>query len=170
MTTIAEVQAGRAPCACELPTVPFGPALSGLLVCALALAAVAQLAAAEPAGVKAGILGIKALPTSLVVRVTGGGMVARLLELRPYQTYVPGGTFPLAWEGELAEGEITVPRFDGQRDRLFGKLQLVSAETQQALGNAHWADDLSGLAAWDFAMPWPRSKKGVTCPVDLDDL
>jgi len=117
-----------------------------------------------------GISAIRARPESLVIEPTHASGKARLVELRPYQSYSPAAGFPVAWEGRLDGKAIEIPRFEGQRDRLYSKFQLVRARTGKAIGNAHYADDLSGLAAWDFAMPWPKGIKAITCPVDVPDL
>ncbi|MBM3473474.1 MAG: hypothetical protein FJX75_09415 [Armatimonadetes bacterium] len=116
-----------------------------------------------------GITAARALPEALVIEAKGEG-TARLVELRPYEKYGPQGDFPVVWEGRLDGKPIEVPRFEGKRDRLYSKFQLVDAGTGNAIGRAHYADDLSGLPAWDFAMPWPKGIKGVTCPVDIPDL
>ena len=117
-----------------------------------------------------GIVAVRALPETLCLRVSGYTGMAQLLELRPYQTYSPEGVeFPVAWEGEVGDEEIVVPRLSGPQDRLFSKFVLVSG-AGEAVGEAHYCDDLSGLSAWDADMPWPQSIKGVTCPVDVDDL
>jgi hypothetical protein len=131
---------------------------------ALALLMVALAASAQS------ITTIRALPDTLVVQPTGARGAARLVELRPYQTYSPDADLPLAWEGRLSGKPLGVPRFVDGRDRLYSKFQLVEAKAGKALGSAHYADDLSGLPAWDFAMPWPEGKKGITCPVGTQDL
>jgi len=64
--------------------------------------------------------------------------------------------------------EVTLPRFVDGRDRLF------SGWVVRTPGGV-----LAGRAAWAFEPPpstperaivWPASKKGLTCPVDLDDV
>ncbi len=125
---------------------------------------------AEAADAGPAIAGIRAFPDRLVFRLTGDAQRACLVELRPYQNYPPTGAATVAWEGSLASRQVTIPRFCEGRDRLYAKFQLVDAPAKRALGPAHWVDDLSALPAWNFAMPWPESKKGVSCPVDLEDL
>jgi hypothetical protein len=131
----------------------------------LLLSALAAQADGGPA-----ITSIRALPDKLVIRLAGDARQGRIVELRPYQTYSPTVPGVTAWEGRLQGGEVTIPRFRDGRDTLYSKFQFVDAATNRALGPVHWADDLDALPAWHFAMPWPQSKKGVTCPVDLDDL
>jgi hypothetical protein len=130
-------------------------------------------------GETARINSIKALPQTLTVQFAGGAERARLVELRPYQSYPSDRSDrsedaqadrPTLWHGTPSQRPIDLPRFDGQRDRLYSKFQLVDADTRQPRGAPHYVDDLAGLPAWDFDMPWPKSKKGVTCPVDIEDL
>jgi len=103
-------------------------------------------------------------------RLAGSAERASIIELRPYQTYPPAATANVAWRGRLPCPQVTVPRFSGDRDRLYSKFELVDTSTARPIGPVHWVDDLGGLPAWDFTMPWPRCKKGVSCPVDLEDL
>ncbi|MBI2300203.1 MAG: hypothetical protein HYU66_14870, partial [Armatimonadetes bacterium] len=121
-------------------------------------------AAAAPA-----ITAIRALPDRLVVDLAGAPATVRIVELRPWQSTSRPGAGSLAWEGR-GPGEVTIPRFVRGRDRLYGKFVVVSPATGRPLGPAHWVTDLDALPAWDFAIPWPASKKGISCPVDLDDL
>jgi hypothetical protein len=132
------------------------------------LCAGATAGAAVPA--TPSITAVRALPDSLVVETVGVRGKVGLVELRPYETYSAGAGVPVVWEGRLDGTPIEVPRSEGQRDRLYSKFQLVRAKTGEAIGRAHYADDLDGSPAWDFEMPWPKSIKGVTCPVDIPDL
>ncbi len=93
----------------------------------------------------------------------------RLLELAPQETYTPGGNDPVLWEGTPGKDEIVIGRFDGPRDRLYRKFQIVDAANGEAVGPPQWVTDLSGIGARDFEIPWPESKKGVTCIVDVSD-
>ncbi|PIY37402.1 MAG: hypothetical protein COZ06_33005 [Armatimonadetes bacterium CG_4_10_14_3_um_filter_66_18] len=118
-----------------------------------------------------GIASIQAFPQKLVVNLTGSAKPARLVELRPYQTDPSAQSARSDLSvSTTSQRRLDLPRFAGQRDRLYSKFQLVDAATEHPLGAPHYVDDLSGLPAWKFDMPWPKSKKGVTCPVDLDDL
>lgn len=98
------------------------------------------------------------------------GAPVLLIELRPYQTYEPGRQGAVVWKG-VGRGELEsweIPRFDGSRDRLYSKFQLVEAKTRQPLGPAHYVDDLSALPVRDFDFPWPQSIKGLQVQ-DVDD-
>lgn len=117
-----------------------------------------------------GVARVRALPESLAVELTGRLPSARLVDLRPYERYTPGGPGVTVWVGRLEGQSITLPRFAEGRDLLYSKFQLVDGITRRALGQPKWVTDLDALPAWGFPMPWPASKKGVTCPVDMDDL
>lgn len=139
----------------------------------LPLAAAALLQAAVTAGLAdAGpaMLGIRALPSRLAIQLVGDGRPIEIVELRPYESYSADSSGAVVWTGPAGDREVSVSRFDGCRDRLYSKFQLVDAHSLRALGDPHWVDDLDGLPAWDFEMPWPQSKKGVSCPVDIEDL
>jgi len=117
-----------------------------------------------------GIVGVRALPDALVAGFSGFTGQGRILELRPYQTFSPDQEYPVAWEGTVDGGEVSIPRFAGARDRLYSKLLLVDTENGQPVGAPRYVDDFSALPVRDFDMPWPESIKGVTCPVGVDDL
>ena len=93
----------------------------------------------------------------------------RLLELAPQEDYTPGGNYPVLWEGTPGKDEVVIDRFAGQRDRLYRKVQMVDNANGEAIGSPQWVTDLSGIGARDFEIPWPESKKGVTCIVDVTD-
>ncbi len=133
------------------------------LLATLALPVLSTAARAQPA-----IETIAAHPGVLSVRLSGAGEPVRLVALRPYETDAAGA--PVVWEGPADGSEVSIARENAGVDRLYAKFRLVDASTGEAIGPAHWVDDLSALPARDFAMPWPASKKGVSCPVDLEDL
>ena len=135
------------------------------LAIALSLPGLASASETGPA-----IVGIKAFPDRLVLHVTGSLAAARIVELRPYEAFSPDSSLPKVWEGRLAAGDITVPREGNGRDRLYNRFQIVNAGTNRPVGAAHWVDDLTALPTWHQPIAWPPGKKGVTCPVDIEDL
>jgi len=137
-----------------------------------ALAAVVLVVLSLPcfAGPGPAIVGIRAFPGVLVIRISGSVPAGRIVELRPYESYSPDLAPSIVSEDHYESGEMTVPRYDDGRDRLYSKFQLVDRKTKRALGPPHWVDDLSALPTWHQPIPWPKSKKGVTCPVDIEDL
>ncbi len=99
-----------------------------------------------------------------------GDQTRQIVELRVYQDFESDGDYPVVWEGDAAEASIvSIPRFDGERDRLYSKFQLLDAESGQALGYTRYVTDVDAIVERDFEIPWPESKKGLTCITDIDD-
>lgn len=71
-----------------------------------------------------------------------------------------------AFEGDT----LKLPRHAQGRDLLFHRM-MVTDDQKQPLADAQWVTDVAGLTA-DVAhgMPWPEGIKGVSNPVDFDDL
>jgi hypothetical protein len=139
----------------------------GLRLGAASLVLSAALLAQPPAP---RIDGIAAREASLAVRLAGDGRPARLLALPPYAGDGDAAGGQVLWEGPLTDSQAEVPRAPEGRDLLYARFQLQDAATGEALGSPHWVDDLDALPAWTEAVAWPTSIKGVTCPVDIDDL
>ena len=145
-------------------------ALSGA-ICGLAVSVTRAMAAPGASQSLCRIVAITAHDTTLSLEFeTAGSTDIRLVELRPYEDYRPGAAFPVVWSGKAGQAPIVLPRFDGTRDRLYSKFQPVDPGTGQPLGDPGYVTDLalSGIRTFDF--PRPRSIKGLTCPVDLDDV
>lgn len=116
------------------------------------------------------IVKISAMPDTLLVEcMIHSSKQVQLVELRPYETFNPEGIFPVVWEGEAGENNIQIPRFDGKRDRLYSKFQMVNTVTGEASGHARYVTDIDAIIERDFDIPWPESKKGLTCITDIDD-
>jgi len=139
--------------------------IAGAAACLLLVSSGSGAAAGFP-----GIARVRALPDSLAVELTGRSPSARLVELRPYETVASQRQGAAVWAGPVNGQTVRLPRFADGRDRLYSRFQLVSDKTLRAIGPPCWVTDLEALPAWRFPMPWPASKKGVTCPVDMDDL
>lgn len=123
---------------------------------ALALSMLCTLAqAAAPPS----ITRIAATPTELVVTLDAPDMRLCLAELQPFEAYAPERAFPIVWQGDAA-AEVRFPRFDGARDRLYGKFQLITVGGE-AIGAPHHVTDLSALPGRDTPIPWPQSIKGL---------
>ncbi len=92
-----------------------------------------------------------------------------LVELWPHESPTPAlAATRTVWRGNPGKTPVSIPRFDGPRDRLYMKFQLLQEGRPE--GDPQYVTGLSGLPARDFPIPWPESKKGLTCPVDLDDV
>ena len=70
---------------------------------------------------------------------------------------------------DAAAGAAEVPRFDGARDRLYAKFFLADAATHQPLGDAQCVTDFSALPRRTQSLGDNKSKKGLSCAVDLAD-
>ena len=112
------------------------------------------------------------------VRVTLSGTAAparaKLVEF-PFHEEAADDAFrgTVCWTGDLTAAEQTVflPRIDRDGgDRLFRKFRLFDATTNQPVGPQHFADDLQALPARGSPLPWPEGIKGISCPVDNDDM
>src|SRR5437868_14526065 len=74
------------------------------------------------------------------------------------------------WEGEAGgERKISIERFDGEVDRMFFKFRLVDVASGKAIGEQRFVERVE-LASAAPALAWPKSIKGVSCPVDVADL
>jgi len=115
-----------------------------------------------------GIKRISANEAALTFALEGAPASWALVELAPYEVYREG--LPVVAEGTATVAEAVIPRFDGRRDRLYSKFQLVDAERGAPVSSPQYVTDLSELGARHFALPWPDSIKGITCPVMREDI
>lgn len=123
---------------------------------ALTLAALCTLA---PAAAPPSMTRIAATPTELVVTLDASDTQLCLAELPPFETYAPERAFPIVWQGDAA-AEVRFPRFDGDRDRLHSKFQLLTVGGE-ALGAPCYVTDLSALPGRQTPIPWPEGIKGL---------
>jgi hypothetical protein len=117
---------------------------------------------------KAQIRQIAADDRQIRVTLTASAPVsAQIVEMRPYETFRPG--MPPLWKGTIRKRvTLSIPRYAGARDRLYAKFQI--AQGGKPVGSARFVTDLSRIGARRFPFPTPVSKKGITCPVDMDDI
>ncbi|MEO0514979.1 MAG: DUF5722 domain-containing protein [Planctomycetota bacterium] len=88
--------------------------------------------------------------------------------LLPHESFgeATGLVYSGPWEGDT----LALPRQTAGRDLLFHRF-VIADEQGQPLTDAQWVTDVDGLTA-DVAheMAWPTGIKGVSNPVDFDDL
>ncbi|MBI3919873.1 MAG: hypothetical protein HY318_00545, partial [Armatimonadetes bacterium] len=84
-----------------------------------------------------------------------------LLELKAFEEFTPNSAGQEIWRGVPSSSSFAVSRFEGPRDRLYSKFQLVDAATRRPIGTPHYVDDLSRVGARSFDFPWPKSIKGL---------
>ncbi|MCX7016932.1 MAG: DUF5722 domain-containing protein [Candidatus Sumerlaeota bacterium] len=109
------------------------------------------------------IAGVQATADAIRIRV--GDVPAAdiaLAEMPIYETWRPDAKMAFVWQGKPAGGAIEIPRFDGPRDRIYSRFQLVDPATRRAIGAAHFVDEVSALPTPDFHFPWPKSVKGLS--------
>lgn len=64
--------------------------------------------------------------------------------------------------GKIAAGReetLSIPRFDGERDRLYSG--FVARETRGAFGAVHYVDEMNGISKNTAPFPEAKSKKGL---------
>ena len=89
---------------------------------------------------------------------------AVLIEFEPHEDPWTGeGGAQIASLPRGREFNISVPRFDGNRDRLVNRFAVAVPEGNgyRLLSRAHWADDVSGAAQRDMPRLRPANKKGM---------
>lgn len=72
------------------------------------------------------------------------------------------------WSGDGEAGKAEVVRFEGKRDRLFARYQLIGSNGEP-IGTPQFVTDFSGLKAREHSLQRPKGKKGLACIVDDND-
>jgi hypothetical protein len=75
----------------------------------------------------------------------------------------------VVWAGDGSAGSSEIPRFDGKRDRLFARYQLVGAN-HGAIGAPQFVTDFAALPAREQSLQRPKGKKGLACIVEDEDM
>ncbi len=73
------------------------------------------------------------------------------------------------WRGSESAAAAAIPRFNGARDRLFAKYQLVSRGVNVSDAAAQHVTEFGALARRTHLLGSSASKKGVTCLLDPAD-
>ena len=87
------------------------------------------------------------------------GTALRVRELAPVEGPLAGRE--LGWlRGEWRGGGLEIPRFDGKRDRLYGKFEVYNS--REILPGVRFVTDMPAeVSAWQYPFPQARSKKGT---------
>lgn len=110
------------------------------------------------------IVAVRIDPRTVTLTVRGMAPGTVLREAEPYE---PDAARPVDLAG--ARGAVLrLPRVVDGRDRLYSRFTLVAPDGRRSA--TRWVTDLERPGATDAPLPWPRSQKGITCPVDLDDV
>lgn len=130
-------------------------------------ALLAAFACVTPAGAQ--LVEVAATETEIVLRFAeraGGLFSVHAAEV--FEGDAAAITRPALWSGSADSGSISLPRFDGAKDRLYERFLVVGVRGETR-GAARYVTDLSGLSRSDAAFPTPASPKGLQCVVDIDD-
>ncbi|MEM1028220.1 MAG: DUF5722 domain-containing protein, partial [Planctomycetota bacterium] len=144
-----------------------------LLLCGLAASvAIGCHAAPAPVTAEAGtdaLLNVDADQEFVTVRWHGPKPEAiKLFALMPHES-LDAPPAPI-YTGPLEGDTLQLLRYSDGRDLLFHRFVLTDAQNQP-LADAQWVTDVTGLTAdVNHPMPWPKEIKGVSNPVDFDDL
>jgi hypothetical protein len=99
----------------------------------------------------------------------GKSQTVRVLEWQGHSAQRPeaGSTAtPLAVEGSTAEQTLKIPRFAGERDRLFSRFELQMGSPPHTI---RWVTDFENPGTRTHSLGATDSKKGVTCLMDPAD-
>ncbi len=91
-----------------------------------------------------------------------------LIELKSYQKYVPSGDYAVLGRGS-SSGMIIFDRFVDGRDRLYSKFALIAPQTKAVIGDWRYVTGVQNPENGDSKLPRPKSIKGLSCIVDIDD-
>ncbi len=112
-----------------------------------------------------GIESVKGLQSKLVFKVEANREF-KLVELQSFEQY--GKSSKIVASGKSG-GYIDIARFIDGTDRIYSKFALVAADDGKMIGDYKYVTSISDPTNGDFKLPRPKSIKGVSCVVDLDD-
>lgn len=119
-----------------------------------------------------GIESIRATNDALVLSGRSAGLPLRLVELHPWQAVAPSNfTAVLARVTNGPNFSITVPRFDGSRDRLYSSFIAVTEDEHEgriAAGTNRFVEQAESISRHHVPYPAASSIKGLQVEM-LDD-
>lgn len=119
----------------------------------------------------AGINHISATATQIIISGRAEKSAERIVELAPNQSAADLSNAPVVAEVRSTRSfKIRVPRFDGQRDRLYsGFLAFTTTNNVRATdGSIHFVEDMRGVSKYNEPFPRVASKKGLQVQM-IDD-
>lgn len=114
-----------------------------------------------------GIVSVKCSQAGLVFDVNVKSDF-KLIELKSFEEYGKDSGHETVNAG-TSSGEITIRRFDGDRDRIYSKFTLVDSKTSRMIGDYKYVTSIANPINGSFKLPRPKSIKGLSCIVDIDD-
>ncbi len=141
-----------------------------LRILALILVTGALAFASAASAAPAVLISIAATESELLVTIKGPPLPSVQLFELPAHTHTEATDVPVvAWEGAGRE-QITIPRFEGQRDRLYAPFALRVPGEDQPLTPPQWVTDFSSLPVRARNFLQPTTKKGFNSVVDVKDI
>ncbi|MBD3174138.1 MAG: hypothetical protein GF320_03080 [Armatimonadia bacterium] len=107
--------------------------------------------------------------SALHVEMEPHGSPVGVVELLPHQEPADADLTSFVWRGDGSEEDLGLSLYAGPRDRSYSRFLLVDAETGEPIGNPRAVTRLAG-SAFQGGVPQPESIKGITCPVDAQDV
>ena len=104
------------------------------------------------------------LEFDLHVENTGDLFIASLLPFEEFE----GRARTIPVPAQVGSFGVDLPQ--GAPDPVYFKYALLSSATREQVGEAQFITDLSALEPRDFPFLEPGTIKGITCPVDLEDV
>lgn len=107
---------------------------------------------------------------ALEVRLEPAGRPVGVVELPPYQAAGEADLSAYVWRGDGTEEGFTLSRRMGAIDRLYSRFLLVDAGTTRPIGHPRAVTEAASLGTFKGGVKRPESIKGITCPVDTEDI
>ncbi len=114
------------------------------------------------------IVSIKANDGNLDFLLDSATKDVRLIEMQPYQQYNASQKYITLSQG-TGQDTITVERFKYGRDLIYSKFALIDTNTHCMLGGYRYVTDIKEPINGISNLPRPKSIKGLSCIVDIDD-
>jgi hypothetical protein len=121
-----------------------------------------------------GIHFVRATKDTIVLTGSCDRAAIRLVEVRPERDVEAANAFAVLVSITDAPGfAVTVPRFDGPRDRLFSSFLALREDASGArrpLGTNRFVEEFDGVSIWTLPFPEAASKKGLQVQMVDDAL
>jgi len=115
-----------------------------------------------------GIINVSAADATLCITCSVPQSRLELIELPPFQLYDKTKPLSVIWQGD-GQSKIVIDRWENKKDRIYSKFLLVDGLTDEPLGHPHYVTDFSVTGRQKIKLPRPKSIKGLSCIVDIDD-
>ncbi len=117
-----------------------------------------------------GITNVISTKNVIIVSGVSTGGVLRILELQPYETSATASTAVVARVTQQASFAVSVPRFDGVRDRLYSSFFAIREGGGELfpMGTNRFVEELHGVSLNPEPFPKCASKKGLQIQM-MDD-